>query len=89
MNETSNRYIIVGVSVNSDPITNVQDGMSAVQGAVEALLLQGFTPMGGLAMCVDGQGRPHLAQAMLRLGPFEAEERSRIELTNPIGSVNS
>jgi len=80
--ENQSRYIIVGVSVNNDPIGTVNDGMSAVQGAVEALLLQGYRPVGGLAMCCDNQGRPHLAQAMLRDQDYSL-------FMNPIGAPHS
>lgn len=81
MNAPQSRYIIVGVSVNNDPVSTVNDAMSAVQGAVERLLLHGYRPIGGVSMCVDGQGRPHLAQAMFIEVPapaYDPEDRIQV-----------
>ena len=63
-NMLSNRYIIVGLSIDGDPVSTVHDGMDAIQGSVEKLVTHGYTPIGGLSMCTDAKGVVHLSQAM-------------------------
>lgn len=60
----TNRYIIVGLAIDGDPVATVYDGMDSIQGAVERLVLRGYRPVGGLAMCVDAKGITHMAQTM-------------------------
>ena len=74
MNKPSSRYIIVGLTVDGDPVSNVQDGMDAIQGSVEKLVLHGYTPIGGLSMCLDAKGGVHLAQSMFAYGDLPAIE---------------
>lgn len=66
MSETTNAYLICGVEINGEPTAELlRAGLGSLQHSVEGLILEGYRPVGGVAVISAPDG-VHLTQAVFR-----------------------